>query len=343
MPHMLAQEHMGITNAFEFGSTRDYATVAAALAAIGSANRILLLPFSGDGVWTINTNLALPANVTLWLAPGVTVNGSGNITTTGGKLVAFDSEAWYTGTGANVFTYGRTYFGAIVTQYMGINAAPQVSLHVRDFNVSGAHIRAEESVANRGAVLEWYSGATARGNIGLAGDQDIRLTLQNSARFITTGGNVGIGMVPTTQLELSTGGAQKSTGTTWSNPSDPRLKQDVEPYTDGLELLKQVEPVWYVLNGRGGIESDGERHVGYLADELQPIAPYMVGSYRGKLDPNDRRETDILTFKGGDALIAALINAVQELSTRVEALEAHTQPPAPQAAAKKKRSHSSSS
>ena len=47
---MLSAGHMGIVDALKYGSTRDYATIAAALGDIGSSKAILLIPFDGNGV-----------------------------------------------------------------------------------------------------------------------------------------------------------------------------------------------------------------------------------------------------------------------------------------------------
>ena len=42
-------------------------------------------------------------------------------------------------------------------------------------------------------------------------------------------GFVGIGMTPVYQFQLSTSNAYKATGTAWLNPSDRRLKENIEP------------------------------------------------------------------------------------------------------------------
>src|SRR5215475_9254876 len=52
----------------------------------------------------------------------------------------------------------------------------------------------------------------------------------NFVRLLTLDGTTS----PPGNLTITGNTATKATGTTWSNPSDPRLKQDVAPYAAGL-------------------------------------------------------------------------------------------------------------
>ena len=94
----------------------------------------------------------------------------------------------------------------------------------------------------------------------------------------------------------------------------------MQPYSKGLTEICQVEPITYDYNGKGGIAA-GPGGVSILAQDLQPIFPECVSSYKGKLNENDTLETDILNYNG-HAITFALINAVKELNAKVEALEA---------------------
>jgi hypothetical protein len=113
---------------------------------------------------------------------------------------------------------------------------------------------------------------------------------------------------------------QKSTGTTWANPSDPRLKRDISPYTPGLDAILALEPISFFYNGKGGTTDDGRRCYGYDASAVQAALPECVGTRRGKLAKEDEEDTDILTLDTSNFTLA-LINAVKELAARVVALE----------------------
>jgi len=121
-------------------------------------------------------------------------------------------------------------------------------------------------------------------------------------------------------LTITGATAIKSTGTTWANPSDRRLKDEIEDYATGLAAILQLKPRTFVYNGKGG-STAGLRGYGFIADEVAPVMPETVSTRAGKLDADDEDETDIKTLDQSN-LTLALINAVKELAARVVALEA---------------------
>ena len=93
--------------------------------------------------------------------------------------------------------------------------------------------------------------------------------------YVSTTGNVGIGTItPTFRLQMGTNSAAKPTSNAWTVISDARLKKDIRPFTDGLSLIDQINPIWFTYTGSGGMPL--ETGVGTLAQEFQKIAPYMV-------------------------------------------------------------------
>jgi len=123
----------------------------------------------------------------------------------------------------------------------------------------------------------------------------------------------------------SAGTAYKTAGgNTWAVPSDARLKSDIAPFHDGLDVLLKIEPKRYRYNGTFGTRTDREE-IGVMAQEMETIAPYTVEPRVMEVNPNDpnseRRE--ILTYNSG-ALTYVTINAVRELNGKIERLEAAT-------------------
>jgi len=116
-------------------------------------------------------------------------------------------------------------------------------------------------------------------------------------------------------LTIRGSNATKASGTTWANPSDPRLKDDVIPYPHGLADILQLEPISYTLNGLAGTPA-GMRSCGFDAEAVRAIFPDCVSSTRGKLHPDDEEESDILALDIHGILIA-LVNAVKELAAKV--------------------------
>src|SRR5262245_28956283 len=119
-------------------------------------------------------------------------------------------------------------------------------------------------------------------------------------------------------LVIAGSNATKAAGTTWINPSDPRLKQDIAPYAAGLAEIAQLDPITYRLKA----QPDGSLCYGFDAEKVRAVFPECVTETRMKLDPSDEEETDgVLTFDMHPILVA-VINALKEVATRLAALEA---------------------
>jgi hypothetical protein len=138
----------------------------------------------------------------------------------------------------------------------------------------------------------------------------------NQARDIVmndAGGKIGIGTsLPTATLSVN-GTADKPGGGSWAVFSDARLKQDVKTYNDGLSTLLKIAPVTYRYNEKSGCDTKPQ-YVGVIAQELQKIAPYMVDNFTK--DGADYLRVD------NSAMTYMLINAVKELSTQLQDLQA---------------------
>ncbi|MCB0632196.1 MAG: tail fiber domain-containing protein [Saprospiraceae bacterium] len=119
------------------------------------------------------------------------------------------------------------------------------------------------------------------------------------------GNTVGVGTAAVDYSLEVNGTAGKPGGGEWTNSaSDRRLKRNIRPYTDGLWQLLKIRPVWYQYNGKAELPADRE-FVGIIAQEMQDIAPYTVGSFQYE-------GTDYLNFDGS-ALRFMIINAIKEL------------------------------
>ncbi|RYE18375.1 MAG: hypothetical protein EOP51_22105 [Sphingobacteriales bacterium] len=99
------------------------------------------------------------------------------------------------------------------------------------------------------------------------------------------------------------GSAAKPGGGTWSATSDARLKQNVSAYKDGLQQVLKINPVQYHYNNLSGYDTTAN-HIGVIAQELQPVAPYMVNDF--KKDGEEYLKVD------NSAMTYMLINAVKE-------------------------------
>ena len=99
--------------------------------------------------------------------------------------------------------------------------------------------------------------------------------------------------------------------------SDQRLKKNVSAFTDGLEVLTKVKPVWFEYNGQASMPID-KKYVGVIAQQMKEIAPYMVGRFT--YQDTTGKKTDYLDYDA-NALIYILVNAVQEQQKQIEILK----------------------
>jgi hypothetical protein len=133
------------------------------------------------------------------------------------------------------------------------------------------------------------------------------------------GGHVGIGMSSvlgsiTYNLQLGADSASKPTTSTWTVPSDSRLKRNVKDLVGGLDVITRLRPIEAEYNGAMGLP-EGERILSFLAEEIREILPGTVKSHRGKLRETDTEETDILDFNIHEVLIH-LVLAVKQLAQK---------------------------
>jgi hypothetical protein len=134
--------------------------------------------------------------------------------------------------------------------------------------------------------------------------------------FIGPTGNVGIGMStqPGHLLQLGLDDAAKPSTSTWTIASDGRLKdpESIEPFTEGSELIKRLpQPVWFRYRRESGLPSD-RRVAGWIAQDVAPVAPFMVRRTKQKLRETDAEETETLSLNTNE-LPYALVNSVREL------------------------------
>lgn len=94
-------------------------------------------------------------------------------------------------------------------------------------------------------------------------------------------------------------------GATWIDASDRRLKEEVEPEVRGLETVLALEPKKYKY--RKVIEK--KKKIGFIAQDVEKLLPEVVtedGEFKG------------IHYAG---MIPVLVNAIKELSMRVNELE----------------------
>ncbi len=129
---------------------------------------------------------------------------------------------------------------------------------------------------------------------------------------VTTAGKVGVGQAsPTYMFELGEDSAAKPTSNTWTVVSDERLKENIQGFGDGLDIIKQINTVSYELNGQAGTPK-GAKGIGVIAQQVKDIIPYTIKTFLSGGEEYFSFDSSPLTF--------VLINAIKELSAKVESL-----------------------
>jgi len=240
-----------------------------------------------------------PAGGTSWpTLLKISSNGSLTSQTTDGANNTFSLVA---------FIGSSNYGGTILPQVArGTAAAPtpmQTSDIIYQYGAAGQYSTTPGQTGQQGflrfvAVENWT--ATARGLNAVIYTTPVGSNSPSQSFTFDNGGNYFI-----------TGSVgQKSTGTTWANPSDPRLKDDVTDYKAGLVEIMQLNPITYRLKAN----PDGPLNYGFDASAVREVFPECVTTTRMKL-PGDEEETDDVLVFDMHPILVALVNAVKELAS----------------------------
>jgi len=148
-------------------------------------------------------------------------------------------------------------------------------------------------------------------------------------------GNGGIGQADN-NVSIGTGGTNYiynafNTNATWTKASDERIKQNIVDLDIGLDFVKDLQIKQYNWKPSNEIP---ENIIGYSEENTQDTEATMYGmiaqDVKAAMDKHgyehfggwNIREADGLQGLSNEMFVLPLINAVKELSAKVEALEA---------------------
>ena len=210
------------------------------------------------------------------------------------------------------------------TERFRVTAAGNVGIATTNpsqrFDVGVGNIAVSQGDIYLGAAAGVFNagGGLMTGTINYIGDAFVAPTLVNGDEDLYIADD----------LELGSQG-YKPGGGLWVAPSDRRLKQNIQPFSDGLESLLKINPVTYQYNNIFKTLDTGETYVGIIAQEVQQIAPYMIDEKPfGQVVEEDESGNEKIIDEGipyltfdGSALTYMLINAVKEINSKYEELK----------------------
>lgn len=260
------------------------------------------------------TSVALSSSLS-----GITVTGS-PITSTGTLGLTGTLNVANGGTGVATLSTGAVLVGNGTSAVSSIS--PSTSGNVLTSNGSSWSSSALPTASST------VSGVVSTGTQTFAGSKTFStgITSANGYNFTSTSSLFWTGseaqirlsgsmifFVNSSTAGFSISDVQKVGGGSFNSYSDSRYKQDITAYDKGLEAIKQVSPKNYRYTAEFmKSDSPSQAFVGVIAQELEGTA--FANCVRTDANGYKIVDTSELTY--------ALINAVKELSSRIEQLEA---------------------
>ena len=252
---------------------------------------------TGMGYYALNANTSGYNNTALGHHAGLAL-------TTGYQNVAVGNRAMDTGTNLQGCVFVGNTAGSGMTSgsndvYVGIAAGVKATPAASDGNNTGVG-----SNALRVDGSQTYLECT------IVGGQSVPMTAATGLQNYTGVGYDTYSFAATNKFRAGNAAVTAAhVAVAWTVTSDARLKENVSDLDLGLSLVKALRPVSYRR-----INGDGTEELGFIAQEVQAAIPRPLGLLAV--------DTDGTYMLRKDDLIAVLVKAVQELSARVDQLEA---------------------
>ena len=162
-----------------------------------------------------------------------------------------------------------------------------------------------------GVLVQLNANANSEGNLRTVTNHPLSFSTNNTQRMTIDSAGA---------LILAGSTAQKASGTTWSNPSDVRIKKNIRDYEKGLNALMQVRVREWEYNGKAGTVNDS-KNIGVIADEVEDVLPETVSTYTAKLNEDDENDSQIKKFDASE-VTWLLVKSLQELKLENDSLKA---------------------
>lgn len=259
-----------------------------------------------DGVTVTNGNLGLGVTPSAWggfTALQVKAAGIGSFSN---SHAVFSANSFYNGSS---WIYSTTDFASYYRQISGQHnwytapsgtAGNAISFtQAMTLDASGNLLVGTTSIPSSPGI----SGVAIENSVGTSGRITFGKTYsggRDGALFFHTGTYVG-------------GITYSNTAVAYNTASDYRLKENIQPMQNALDVVQQLNPVTYNWKADG---SDGQ---GFIAHELQAVVPDCVTGEKDAVDEEGKP-----VYQGVDTsfLVATLCKAIQEQQEQINQLTA---------------------
>lgn len=220
---------------------------------------------------------------------------------------------------------GSTVFGFSIPAVLndskvGINSESRYGLRVMqntsgDDSFAGYFENFSTNVASVGAA--GISLAATDSNIGVLGKVVSAGSLNNIGVYGTVGStDPGVDFAGFFDGDVEVVG-------TFTNPSDKKLKTDIESESNALSKLSELNPVTYTFKANKNLNLAKNLQHGFIAQELEKVYPELVHTINKPILDEDGKYQGVYQFKSFNylGLISVLTSSIKELSAEVETLK----------------------
>ena len=178
----------------------------------------------------------------------------------------------------------------------------------------------DDNTAVGNAALQSITGVAANNNTAIGQNAGFGMTGSQNCIFVGRGCT---GSTPTAQDEINLGNSSntiiRAAVTTITSLSDARDKKDIKDLSTGLEFVEALRPVEFTWNDRDEKGKHDVADFGFIAQDLKKAQEDAEKAEVLKLVYEANPEKLEASY---GKLIPILVKAIQELSAKVEALEA---------------------
>jgi len=254
----------------------------------------------------------------------VTVDASQNVIVSSNEPTLFLKDSNNANTtrfiknSAEIFTIGRINddLSASNVEHLTIDGSGNVGIGEATPSVSGKGIE----IYNEGNDTLSSIRLAGNNNTGTPGQKfNCELRFNGGAGSFQIIHYGSVDSLGTERARIDAGGDFYTNDGSVSSLSDRRVKKDITDLQDGLTIVNQLRPVTFKYNGASSMTPDDDKiNYGFIADEVQAVASHYVTENTDEI--NGETVTDFKSLSTG-RMIPMLFKAVQELSTKVTALE----------------------
>ena len=281
---------------------------------VGTANQVLTTDGSGAASWVTPSTTATAYSGTLPVANGGTGSATQNFVdlTTDQTVVGAKTFSDNLTVNANESISGNQTVGGT----LGVTGTTTVAvLSAGATTISSLGVSGNETVSG---TLDVTGNGTVGGTLDVTGTTTVAVLSAGATTLSsntvsgdeTVGGTLGVtgtssfGTVNVVNLTVSG---------TFTNNSDKRLKRNIEPLTNSLQTVMQLNPVSYEKKANLTSTDYLIKENGFIAQDLQKVLPILVNTDKSK---------DSLLSINYVAIIPILTQAIQEQQKQIEALKA---------------------